>query len=316
VATRIQPKVYRQTATAGVFPLPANQRRVGFTLLELLIVVAIISILAAMLLPALARSKARAQAIFCMNNSKQLALAWTMYSGDNNDRLVYNLGGDANRQSLAPRDQPNWVNNIMDWETSPDNTNTDFVNTSMLGAYASFAATIYKCPADKALSTVQKEAGWTARVRSVSMNAMIGNPGQLLQGGANVNNPNYLQFLKESDIQNPSTIFVFLDEHPDSINDGYFLNTNAPSSGEYTQPEWVDLPASYHNGGGSFSFADGHTEIHHWLCESTKLPSLPEAAPLPMAIHSPPVSERADFDWVLRRTSTLPDAANKPTKTY
>jgi prepilin-type N-terminal cleavage/methylation domain-containing protein/prepilin-type processing-associated H-X9-DG protein len=305
---------YRQTAMAGVFRLHPSRRRVGFTLLELLIVVAIIGVLAAMLLPALARSKARAQAIFCMNDRKQLALAWTMYSGDNNDRLVYNLGGDANRQSLAPRDQPNWVNNIMDWDTSPDNTNTAFVSTSLLGAYASFAASIYKCPADKALSKEQKDAGWTARVRSVSMNAMIGDPGQLLQGGANVNNPNYLQFLKESDIQNPSTIFVFLDEHPDSINDGYFLNTNGAAG--YSNPEWVDLPASYHNGGGSFSFADGHTEIHHWLCDSTKRPSLPEAAPLPMEIHSTPAQERADFDWVLRRTSVLPDSATKPNKTW
>ncbi|MDB6109639.1 MAG: hypothetical protein JWR69_1389 [Pedosphaera sp.] len=288
------------------------RHRVGFTLLELLIVVAIIGILAAMLLPALTRSKDRAKAIFCMNNSKQLALAWTMYSGDNNDRLVYNLGGDANRQSLAPRDQPNWVDNIMDWELSPDNTNTAFIGTSMLGPYA-YATTIYKCPGDKALSQIQREAGWTARVRSVSMNAMIGNPGQLLQGGANVNNPNYTQFLKQSDIQNPSTIFVFVDEHPDSINDGYFLNTPAVGSAE---PEWVDLPASYHNGGGSFSFADGHTEIHRWLRDSTRRPNEPEAAPLPMALHATPSEERADFVWVLRRTSVLPDYSAKPTKTY
>src|SRR4051794_31283577 len=81
VATRSNPKVYRQTAMGGVCRLQPNRLRVGFTLLELLIVVAIIAVLAAMLLPALSRSKARAQAIFCMNNSKQLALAWTMYSG-------------------------------------------------------------------------------------------------------------------------------------------------------------------------------------------------------------------------------------------
>lgn len=297
MATRSHRTFKSQTATAVVLQShPARLRR-GFTLLELLVVLGVIGIVAAMLLPALAHSKARAQAIVCMNNYKQLALGWTMYSSDNNERLVYNLGGSADRQSFAPDNQPNWVNNIMTWDLSPDNTNTAFAYSSMLGQWVSYSGNAFKCPADKFLSPAQQGAGWSARVRSVSMNAMVGNPGQLLQNDVNVNNAAYRQFLKESDIPNPSTIFVFLDEHPDSINDGYFLIT--PGTNEYDL-EWVDLPASYHNGGGSFCFADGHTEIHHWLDPVTVQPVLYDDAMLPLPVRP---TEAQDFDWVLQRSS-------------
>jgi prepilin-type processing-associated H-X9-DG protein len=250
-------------------------------------------VLAALLLPALSRSRARAQAVTCMNNTKNLTVAWNLYSGENDYRLAYNLGGDPGRHSFAPTDSHNWVNNVLDWELTPDNTNADFVNKSLLAPFASFSTDIFRCPADRALSEVQRSAGWSRRARSISMNAMVGDPGPLLKYGANVNNPEYEQFLKESDIQDPSSIFVFLDEHPDSINDGYFLNT-----GDGT---WVDLPASYHYGSGSFSFADGHTEIHRWRSESTIRPARPDAAQLPIRLHD---DERADYDWVMKHMST------------
>jgi len=226
--------------------------------LELLVVVAIIGILAAMLLPALARTKARAQALMCMNNSRNLTLAWTMYTADNANRLAYNQGGDPGRRTFAPTTGPNWVNNIMDWELNADNTNSDFVNHSQIAPYAGYNGSIFHCPADHALNGPQRSAGWTNRVRSVSMNAMVGNPGNLLQSGGNVNNPDYQQFLYDTDIPEPSAIFVFLDEHPDSINDGYFLANKGYAKA------WFDLPASYHNNGGSLSFADGHSEIRKW----------------------------------------------------
>ena len=245
--------------------------RSAFTLIELLVVIAIIGILASLLLPALSRSKARAQSVTCINNNRHLILAWTMYSDENSGRLVYNLGGDPARKTFAPTQSANWVNNVLDWELTPDNTNADFVSRSVLAPFASFSLNIFHCPADRAVSDVQRGAGWDRRVRSVSMNAMVGDPGALLQWGVNVNNPKYQQFIKDSDFRDASTIFVFLDEHPDSINDGYFLNI------PYSQ-QWTDLPASYHNGGGSFSFADGHTEVHRWRNDSTIRPPLPDAA--------------------------------------
>ena len=275
-------------------------RSPAFTLVELLVVIAIVGILAGLLLPTLSRAKARAQALSCMNNTRQLGFAWKLYSGDFNDSLVYNLGGNISTSSpmaVAPVNLPNWVDNIMDWTTSAANTNTAFVFNSLLGPYAGYSAPIFRCPTDRALSPSQRQAGWTDRVRSFSMNAMIGNPGSLLTAGVNVNNPYYRQFLKESDIPDPDSIFVFLEEHPDSISDGYFIDT-APAY--HQKAEWIRLPASYHNRGANFSFADGHTEMHAWLFDSTCPPSVFEGANVPFYV---PAGQTADFDWVVERMS-------------
>ncbi len=280
-------------AKAGQVQVFSTRRKAGFTLLELLVVAAIISILASLLLPTLVHSKIKAQGTRCENNNKQLILAWIMYTGDNGDKLVYNLGGSADRQTLAQRNAPNWVNNIMDWNLSPDNTNVTFTGSSLLGPDTANVPEIFHCPSDRVLSEQQKEAGWTSRVRSVSMNAMVGNPGDLLQGKVNVNNPYYVQFLKGSDIRNPADIFVFLDEHPDSINDGYFLG---PSASSYYTLEWDDLPGSYHDGGTSISFADGHAEMHRWADPDTLKPNVAFGAPLPFY---PAKGEHTDTEWLV-----------------
>jgi prepilin-type N-terminal cleavage/methylation domain-containing protein len=268
--------------------LPERIRRRGFTLIELLVVIGIIGILAGMLLPALGRSKARTQAIFCLNNTRQLTMAWIMYADDHNGRLAYKLGGDVNRKTVAEKNNLNWVNDIMTWELNDDNTNAALIAEASLGPYANKVVSIYRCPSDNVLSDIQRAAGWRGRVRSYSMNAMVGNAGDLSRSGVNQNNPDYVQFFTLSSIPQPAQIFVFLDEHPDSINDGYFINK------AYTW-DWSDLPASYHNGGGCFSFADGHSEMHLWRFDSTKRPARPDAAQLPISI---PKSDWDDFDWV------------------
>jgi prepilin-type processing-associated H-X9-DG protein len=122
---------------------------------------------------------------------------------------------------------------------------------------------------------------------------MVGDAGQFTASGRNVNNPNDRQFFRLSQVRRPAQIFLFIEEHPDSVNDGYFLNRDESY-------RWYDLPASYHRGGANMTFTDGHAEAHHWRFRSTKPPPRPDAAGLPFRI---PEAERGDFEWLLERTS-------------
>jgi prepilin-type processing-associated H-X9-DG protein len=188
---------------------------------------------------------------------------------------------------------------------TPDNTNSLLLAESALGPYVGRVTGAYHCPSDNVLSSIQRQAGWQHRVRSYSMNASVGDAGKFALAGYNVNNPGYVQFFKLTSIPQPSNIFVFLDEHPDSISDGYFLNkVNESSAAAYwgspAGNEWMRLPASYHNGATSFSFADGHVESHRWEYAATKPPSLPDAAGLPVAV---PSNQTSDFDWIVGRMS-------------
>ncbi|MEI6197288.1 MAG: prepilin-type N-terminal cleavage/methylation domain-containing protein, partial [Verrucomicrobiota bacterium] len=148
-------------------------QRTGFTLIELLVVIAIIAILAALLMPSLSKARMRAQAISCLNNTRQLGLACQLYTDDHDNFLPYNLG--MNGTSL--RTNLNWVNNVMTWGLESDNTNTATITGASLGAYVSGNTAIYRCPADHALSSLQIGAGWNNRLRSYSLNAMLGNAG-------------------------------------------------------------------------------------------------------------------------------------------
>jgi prepilin-type N-terminal cleavage/methylation domain-containing protein/prepilin-type processing-associated H-X9-DG protein len=258
----------------------------AFTLVELLVVIAVIGILASLLMTALAGSKAKAQGVFCLSNVKQLAAAWLMYADDHNGRLANNFGGtDAQTNN-------NWVADLLDWDLTSDNTNIAPLTQASLGSYVSQVAAVYRCPADTVLSRIQQAAGWQYRVRSYSMNASVGDAGQISAAGYNINNPEYIQFFTLNSIPAASRIFVFLDEHPDTIYDGYFVNR--AYSGQ-----WLRLPAAYHDGTASLSFADGHAEIHQWLCATTKLAPVPDVAPLPVAVGV----DRRDFDWVVGHMS-------------
>jgi prepilin-type processing-associated H-X9-DG protein len=205
---------------------------------------------------------------------------------------------------VADQQYLNWINNVMSWELDPENTNTALIAMGGLGPYSSGTAAIHKCPTDFVLSSTQSQAGWRARVRSISMNAMVGNAGEFTIGGTNVNNPYYRQFFKLTQIPRPTDIFVFIEEHPDSINDGYFLNKPATW-------EWFDLPASYHRGAAHLAFADGHVEKHKWVCGSTKPPARPDAAKLPFAV---PEDEHDDFAWLMARTSIKTKSYSRQTE--
>jgi prepilin-type N-terminal cleavage/methylation domain-containing protein/prepilin-type processing-associated H-X9-DG protein len=277
-------------------------RRRGFTLVELLVAVAIIGILAGLLATAIAKAKGKAHSLTCLSNARQLTLAWTLYATEYNDRLPYNLGGSASSRGIAPKLDYNWVNNIMTWGTNQDNTNLAFVSKGSFAPFANRAARIYRCPSDRVLSDLQRQAGWSERVRSYSMNAMVGDAGENSKYGTNIFNPDYKQFMKMSDIGIPTEIFVFVDEHPDSINDGGFA-VAMPATLAATHV--VDFPASYHNGAGGISFMDGHAEIKKWLDPRTTM-AIRKGRNLDLMIASP---NNRDVAWLQERAAQFPRKA-------
>jgi prepilin-type processing-associated H-X9-DG protein/prepilin-type N-terminal cleavage/methylation domain-containing protein len=272
----------------------------AFTLVELLVVIAVVAILATLLISVLGEAKSKGHSISCLSHERQLIVAWHVYADENEGRVAKNYGITRTLETIADGTYKNWVNNVLDWSTDPMNTNKALLFAGGLGPYLSQQHEIYRCPSDFALSPQQRSLGWSSRVRSYSMNAMVGDAGEFTTQGFNTNNPTYQQFFSLTEIPQPSDVFVFIEEHPDSLRDGYFLN-NANSY------QWKDLPASYHSGGANLVFADGHAEYHRWKVGSTRVPPRPLAFEPDRTLEG---SERRDFYWLMQRTSVKRESPN------
>ena len=282
----------------------------GFTLIELLVVISVIAILSALLLPALGKGKSHARTTYCLNNKRQLAVAWLMYAQDNRDHLAYN-----SYDFLGGMDAPNWVSSYVDWTTSDYCTNlADLIDdtNSSLAPFINHVAAPYHCPEDTYLNSAQKALGWSQRARSVSMNFVMGDgdvEGYLKSqaaGGVDYyhagnngqnNISHYFIRLKDLATIGPSMACVFLDEQPDSM---FLSPTFAPSYSVETV-QWRQLPASYHDGGCTLSFADGHEEYKKWLVRQTLVPIYCTNWDY---FYSPwdATTDRRDYDWFAHRS--------------
>jgi|ERR1700722_14890110 len=230
-----------------------GDRRRAFTLIELLVVIAIIAILAAMLLPALARAKMAAWGTQCVSNLKQCQLAAAEYKGDNNGYLVPN--SPYSGYMGAGSSNTAWIDSATGDESYPGaasgNTNLALYTTGLLAPYVAKQVGVYKCPAD----TIPSDNG--QRLRTYSMNGQMGAV-YMVAARWNDDSP-ALQYAKESDITHPSPsdAFVFCEESKWSINDGY-LEIDSHGGG------FPDVPGAYHDNAMGVSYADGHAEIHKW----------------------------------------------------
>jgi prepilin-type N-terminal cleavage/methylation domain-containing protein len=282
---------------AGVYSKSA------FTLVELLVVILIIGILAALLLPALVGAKLQAQRIQCMSNERQMLIAWTVYASDYNDQLVLN-GGDMATTSVQPH---LWV--YGGDHGSPQTLTNDlylYGQSYSLFAYSKVqpAEHIYKCPGDNTtwplwnnFSSPGSTGNWVTELRSYALNSYMGlannSPYDI---GPITLNARYKLYAKSSQVtaDSPDSRFVFADVNPASIC--------TPAFGvDMTQATWIHYPSDQHRLRGVWIFADGHVELHRWL-DSRTMVHLGSGSYIQHFINA---GGNPDLAWICSKTTSL-----------
>ena len=255
----------------------STPRAHAFTLVELLVVITIIGILAAILLPTLSRAKAKAQAVVCMNNLKQLTIAFHHYVDHYDDQIMSNFPST----QAGTEDEPGWVAGVMSFETDAGylpSFKTEATNHALFatgsastltphipgpryfGSIGPFAKDpkIYKCPSDPSYSVF--DGSKEPRVRSYAISPAMNSRIVMNYNGQN-------RFTRLGDVRNAARMMVFIDEHEDTIGSSVFRDP-----GYIYTDLWGSLPAARHSGGATLSFVDGHVELKKWKDPQTLVP--------------------------------------------
>ena len=273
-------------------PAGGNFLRGAFTLIELLVVIAIIAILAALLLPALAGATVQARRINCVSNEKQLVVAWTIYSGDNTEKLALNGGDSATTSTSAHL----WVYGGN--HGSPDTlTNRLYLVGANFALFAPILPNerIYKCPADRSTWPLWSSSGalkMVEEIRSYAMNCYVGTAGLISPVTVSAS---YRTYTKSSQLNadGAANRFVFTDVNP--------ANICTPAFGvDMTLASWIHYPSGLHNRRGVLAFADGHVEVHHWL-DGRTLPKLTSGS---FIGHGDIAIGNSDLAWLAARTTS------------
>lgn len=297
---------------------PRRASTEGFSLVELLVVVAVVAILAGLLLPAVGRARMKAQGIQCLNHHRQLALAWLLYGQDHADRIPAASPGNAG----GPDPMPSWMEGWLDMEPG-NRSNWDVtrdIHASPLWPYCGGSAGIFRCPADTSRIT-PVEGPWTGRtlprVRSMSMSLWFGGFGGALNHSEGGSSPPWRLYRRMGDLVDPGAAMtaLFWDQREDTINYGNFLvdMTGWPDAPEQTRWQ-VDLPGSYHGNAGGLSFADGHSEIRRWV-DGRTMPPLRRGQSWVGGEHTLEQPGNRDIRWLQERSTRrveVPPVASSP----
>jgi|SRR5687767_6909434 len=274
-----------------------NNSSAAFVAVEFIAIVAVLVLLAGIILPAMGRFKSASLSARCVNNHKQVVHAWLLYAHDYSGKCANNFTIPDTQNTMINGTLQSWANNIMTWEAGGAISDRSVTNEAwargIMHPYTSGDIEIYRCPADRYLSPVQRARGYEKRLRTIAMNCLIGrldtsptsaSGRSWAFGGA------YRQWLSVRSIPNPATTFLTLDEHPDSVNDGLFINDPAASL-------WGDIPGALHDNATTFSFTDGHAELRRWRGTSTRIPvRFMYTTPRPFDANG-----RKDFTWYRER---------------